>query len=588
MQHIRDPQQNQLFDVWDRILSPMAYTKLKEGWQGVFREVILELLPVDVLAGEFDPDMGRPTKELYSMAGLLLIKEFKGWTAQEAAEAYMYHADIQFALNLEPACQQLSSRTVERYEAIFVKNELAAEVMERVTMGIVEELELDVSRQRLDSTHIFSDMAIFGRTRLMGVAVKRFLTQLKRHNREEYEKLPEELRERYRPSKGRLFGDVASDRDARRKLRQTVAEEMQLLVERFADDESIRGRTTYREMLQIFEEQCEVVDEDVEVKDHPGGDVVQNPSDLDATREGQKGAGYKAQVSETCSPENDVQLLLLALPQTGAEDDTVSFPEVLRNLERCEILPEALFADAKYGSDENVRRAAEKGVELHSPVSGPKREDEPYELNIDDFVVTEATEEVQRCPAGAEPEESCYNEEKGRTRTVMPAGRCMGCEYADECPVGFVRGEAVLRHTPKQRRLAARRREQDTEAFRETYSIRSGGESAFSGLKRRLGLDRVRVRRRPAVSYKIWMKVAAWNVLRAAASEKLRRKVAQSLGRRARFARKAPRPTPVPVYEVICTWILSRLADLLPNHVPARPGRHNPIGLNPVPAFARN
>jgi len=77
IQHIRDPQQNQLFDVWDRILSPMAYEKLKEGWQGVFREVILDLLPVDVLAGEFDPDMGRPTKELYSMAGLLLIKEFR-------------------------------------------------------------------------------------------------------------------------------------------------------------------------------------------------------------------------------------------------------------------------------------------------------------------------------------------------------------------------------------------------------------------------------------------------------------------------------------------------------------------------------
>ncbi len=588
MQHIRDPQQNRLFDVWDRILSPMAYRKLKEGWQGVFREVILELLPVDVLAGQFDPDMGRPTKELYSMAGLLLIKEFKGWTAEEAAKAYMYHADIQFALNLEPACQQLSARTVERYQSIFVKNELAAEVMERVTMGIVEELELDVSRQRLDSTHIFSDMAIFGRTRLMGVAIKRFLTQLKRHNREEYEKLPEELRERYRPSKGRLFGDVASDRDARRKLRQTVAEEMQLLVERFADDESVRGRTTYREMLQIFEEQCEVIDEDVEVKDHPGGDVVQNPSDLDATREGQKGAGYKTQVSETCSPENEVQLLLLALPQTGAEDDTVSFPEVLRNLERCEILPEALFADAKYGSDENVQRAAEKGVELHSPVSGPKREDEPYELNIDDFVVEGETEQVQRCPAGAEPEESCYDEQKGRTRTVMPAERCRECDFQEECPVEFVRGEAVLRHTSKQRRLAARRRRQDTEAFRGAYRIRSGGESAFSGLKRRLGLDRVRVRGKPAVSYKVWMKVAAWNVLRAAASEKLRRRVADSLDRRGSSAREAPRSSPVSGYEVVCMWILFRLAALLSNKAPRNCGRSGRIGMNPAPALARN
>lgn len=588
MQNIRDPQQNRLFDVWEQILSPMAYRKLQEGWQGVFREVILGLMPVDVLAGKFDPAMGRPTKELYSMAGLLLIKEFKGWTALEAAEAYMFHAGIQYALNLEPAGQQLSDRTVERYQRIFVDNELAAEVMERVTAGITEELHLDISRQRLDSTHIFSDMAVFGRTRLMGVAIKRFLTQVKRHNREEYKKLPEELRERYRPSTGRLFGDV-SGRKARRRLRQTVAEEMQLLVERFADHESIRDRTTYREMLQVFEEQCEVIDEDVEVKDHPGGDVMQNPSDPDATREGLKGPGYKAQLSETCSAENEVQLLVVALPQTGAEDDAVSFPEVLQNLESCRVLPDVLFADAKYGSDKNVRHAARKGVELHSPVPGPMPEADPYELNIDDFVIDEGTEEVRRCPAGIEPEESCSGQEEGRTRTVMPTERCAGCDYRDECPVEFTGGEAVLRHSAKQRRLAARRRRQDTEAFRDSYSIRSGGESAFSGLKRRLGLGRLRVRGRPAVSYKVWMKVAAWNVLRAAASEKLRRKVARRMARRATSGGKVLHLTGSAPHSLVFLWMLSLIswiAGLLRDQKSRHHDRTNDPGINPLPALA--
>jgi len=44
-------------------------------------------MPADVLAGEFSPNMGTPTKELYSMAGLLLIKEFMDWTKTEATEA---------------------------------------------------------------------------------------------------------------------------------------------------------------------------------------------------------------------------------------------------------------------------------------------------------------------------------------------------------------------------------------------------------------------------------------------------------------------------------------------------------------------
>ena len=70
---MKDPRQNTLFDTFRSILSDTAYKKLLSGWQGVFRCAILELLPADALAQHFDPQMGHPTKELYSMAGLLLI-----------------------------------------------------------------------------------------------------------------------------------------------------------------------------------------------------------------------------------------------------------------------------------------------------------------------------------------------------------------------------------------------------------------------------------------------------------------------------------------------------------------------------------
>ncbi|KXB05678.1 hypothetical protein AKJ51_04895 [candidate division MSBL1 archaeon SCGC-AAA382A20] len=78
---------------------------------------------------------------------------------------------------------------------------------------------------------------------------------------------------------------------------------------------------------------------------------------------------------------------------------------------------------------------------------------------------------------------------------------------------------------------------QDTEAFREVYRIRSGGESLFSGAKSKLGLDRLRVRGSPAVSYKIWMKLVGWNVLRAAASERLRQKLDKKAEKRGQSGR---------------------------------------------------
>ena len=62
--------------------------------------------------------------------------------------------------------------------------------------------------------------------------------------------------------------------------------------------------------------------------------------------------------------------------------------------------------------------------------------------------------------------------------------------------------------------------------FKERYAPRSGIESTNSGLKNRLGLGRLRVRGRGSVFRVILHKVAGWNVLRAAASEKLRAWVA--------------------------------------------------------------
>ena len=69
--------------------------------------------------------------------------------------------------------------------------DLARRVFDGVTDALVDHVELDVSKQRLDSTHVYSNMAMFGRTSLMVKAVQRLLTQVLRHHRERYDALPE-------------------------------------------------------------------------------------------------------------------------------------------------------------------------------------------------------------------------------------------------------------------------------------------------------------------------------------------------------------------------------------------------------------
>ena len=77
-------------------------------------------------------------------------------------------------------------------------------------------------------------MASFGRTKLMAVAIKRFLTQVIRHDPEPYAALPEALRLRYEPAESQLFAG-AKDAEARQRSRQQAAEDLLWIIEHFAD-----------------------------------------------------------------------------------------------------------------------------------------------------------------------------------------------------------------------------------------------------------------------------------------------------------------------------------------------------------------
>jgi len=522
MRNIVNPQQTRLFDPFDSVLTEKTRKRLLDGWHGVFRHIILELMPVDAVSGHFDSAMGRPTKELYSIAGLLLIKEFKNWTNDETLESYSFNMAIHYALNLEPVAQDIGMRTLERYINLFEEDAIAKTTMDEITVKLVEILGIKIDKQRLDSTHIFSDMASFGRTRLMGVAIKRFLTQVIRSSKDDYTSLEESLRNRYAPGVNQLFADIKKDSQSRRLLRQQVAEDMYFIIQHFSGNENHNNKDTYKAVERIFYQQCEIHEDKVIIKKKTGGNVMQNPSDADATYDGHKGPGYQVQLSETCNAGNDVQLITSAIAQTAVESDSNAVEGVLEDLKSNDLAPDEMVADTGYSSDENVQLADEQGVDLVGPVPGCSTEDDDEQLTIDDFNIDEESEKVICCPAGHAPESSKHNSDTGKTKTVMPESVCEQCEFRRQCPVKKTRDGYQLDHTAKDRRIASRRKEQATEVFRERYKIRGGIEGTNSCLKRKTGLGRLRVRGRPAVYHAIYFKIAGWNIMRASVCAKMR------------------------------------------------------------------
>lgn len=535
MRYLENPLQPKLFDVFQDILSPVAFKRLQQSWEQLFRLVILKLLPATELARHFDPILGRPTKELYSMAGLIFIMEFRDWTQAEAVEAYTFHANIQYALNLDPEGQSLCERTLQRYLKLFREDHLAQQVMTEVTAELVRLLELDISEQRLDSTHIESNMAKFGRVRLMSTGIRNFLEQLKKQDDATYQALPASLRERYGASKNALFGDWKKlDEKGIEAVRQSVAEDLMLLVERFRADAQYNQVPTYLMLATIFRQQCEVIQDKVQLKKKTGGDIICNPSDPDATFDGHKGSGYQVQISETCHSENGVQLILSAIPQTACASDASSLTTVVEDLKENELLPQSLLADTAYGGDSNQQYCEAAGIDLISPTSGkcPEEHVNADHLTAADFQVElrDATDERGRveavptcvaCPVGKEPHRSFYDSYLDEIRILQDPKVCDACPLQSKCPCRLASGWSQVTINAKEVRLIERRRHELTDKFRDDYRMRSGIESTNSQLKRVTGLGQLRVRGRPAVFMSVLLKIAGWNILRAASVREL-------------------------------------------------------------------
>lgn len=524
MKTIKSPSQQRLFDPFEGVISQTGWKHIENGWQSMFREVLLEQMPVQRVAADMSDFEGRPSAELYSMVGLILIRELYGWTVPQTHEAVLFRSDIQYALNLEPGFE-ITQRTIERYLQRMQNDEgLSEEVFAEITDTLLKSMEVKIKKQRLDSTHILSDMAVQGRSQLMGVALKRLFRQLQKESTTLFERVPEVLRKRYcKQSDSRIFGDARSA-EQRRVALQQVGEDMAEVITLLANEKPVRDWKTFTVLQTIFNQQCEVREEFVQIRATTGGSTIQNTSDLEATYDGHKGAGYQVQICETFNEDGLPNLITLAIVQTAVCSDASAVATTLQELEARGQLPEELLADASYGSHENVEMSKEKDITLIAPVPGGKAYD-AEEVGYDQFQLN-AAKEVVACPAGHAPQSTSYNEKDDRSWAQFDRERCCSCPLMNQCRVqkdkktGRANGRVQFRSDAPE--AARRRRREQTSQFRDSYRWRSGIESTNSGTKRRLGLKRLRVRGMKAVKLAVMLKLTAWNILRAVALRTVR------------------------------------------------------------------
>ena len=180
MHRTRDRSNGLLFDPWAS-LGEKRRRLLDRSWAGVFRQHLLDRLPVQTMAGCFSSKLGRPTKELHIAVGVLILQQLHDLTDTAVVEALAFNLAWHYALDVQDECDAyLCEKTLRNYRRRVIDQGLDEVLFQSLTDELIEAFGVDASRQRLDSTSIRSAMRILTRLGTVVETISKFLRELAR------------------------------------------------------------------------------------------------------------------------------------------------------------------------------------------------------------------------------------------------------------------------------------------------------------------------------------------------------------------------------------------------------------------------
>jgi DDE family transposase/transposase-like protein DUF772 len=528
MIRIKNHKQQELFDPW-AFLSPKRRKLLDQSWAGLFQKQILSELPVPEIIHLFCDDFGRPSKELYTILGTVLLQQMFDLTDDETVDQLAFNIQWHYALNIteeSDSAKYMCLKTLWTMRHAIAENGFESNIFDCTTNKLAKIFEVNTDQQRIDSVHIKSNMRRLGRIRIFSTSIHKFLINLKRGHNQFFVMVDQKLVDKYDSDKALSCFAMVKPSESHKTL-IGVATDLFDLMQQFKDCPDVTVMHSYKLLERILNEQCCLNPSDTEnpvaikpPKEIPA-DSLQNPSDPDATYSGHKGQGYQVQVMETFvetqTKEEKIQSLNLITHvevEKACQSDAQALMPAIESTQVRNLGPKELQADSLYGSDDNYASAKQSGVELVAPTMGLK---EKKPVNLSQFTFS-SKGHVTSCPQGNQP--LVTKKKKNRFAQGFNIENCQQCPLVKDCPVKAGKKFYYIRYTAKEVRLAQRRAFEKTEEFKDRYRWRAGVEATMSELDRRTGIKHLRVRGFKAVRFCAVLKAAGLNILRAAAVRK--------------------------------------------------------------------
>ncbi len=382
--------------------------QLYASWAHTFRTRVFAQIPEECFAVLFSEEDSRPNAPINVLMSGDMLKDGFGWTDEELERHLQFDLQTRYALGLDDLSQSVPTlRTFQnhrrrvREHATNTGENLYEVVFQVVTDEQVQELKLKTGWQRMDSTQLLSNIAQGSRLELVLRVLQQGVAGLPAARQAVWQQEQVD----YLGRQPRHICYRLKSEDVPSYLQQTGELLVSLLSELEAEPEAVEAKElvarVLREQYQIVEEEQVVLRKPKEV----AADSLQSPHDPEATyreKNGERYRGYVTNISETCDPENPVQLITSVQTATNNTDDGQLLAQSLDEQAERGHKIDKMTVDGGYTGPTAEEICGIYGTELHpSRLRGGKGNGVKWGLDKYSWQLTNDNVPVQvSCPRG--------------------------------------------------------------------------------------------------------------------------------------------------------------------------------------------
>jgi hypothetical protein len=463
--------------------------QLEKSWAGTFYAELFCRIDEAVFAVLYSDKDSRPNVPVNVLVGLEVLKSGFGWSDAELEEQMAFNLMTRYALGYRDLGEgHFDLRTVYNFRrrlAAYMQ-ETGVNLLDVAFEGITDEpisaLQVKTGKLRMDTVQIASNIRQMSRLQLLVEVLQRVWRMLS---------VADQQREasRFAPyiqgSSGQFVYHLAAG-EGQSHL-SDIGQLMQRLLRQLAP--TYGQEAPYAVLARVYYEHFVEVEQGVVPKagEALSAQSLPSPDDLEATYREKRGVpyqGYVTNVTETCDPDNALQLIVKVQSAPNHTDDAAMLKEAVPNLvARTDV--EEMYTEGGFNSPEVDKVLNQAGIEqFQTAIRGRAAEGE--RLRVSDFTFSRdeaGLPETVRCPQGqAVPVQDARK--PGRFMASFDPSVCKDCPFFAVCPTHARRraGQRVLYFTQQEVNVA-HRRDNQRQASRSRRNLRSAVEATVRSLK---------------------------------------------------------------------------------------------------------